>query len=224
MIKGNQFWELLQIDDNNPEYYLYESLVEEFTQISGWPIQYYKKLPSEMLDNIYGEDPNSEYTSAYETKLVYEPTEETNILDSFGITSDETIQYMQIPKSMFSSDVKEEYQEEYDTTEDIMPMVGDVIRTTWNNRLYEIVEVGAEQKIFQGRKMIWEMVTRPYRYSEESDSAESMVFATPGDDFPDINEFTTTEELSAYGDNEEIEDESDSIENYDDIDSTYYGY
>jgi len=104
-------------------------LVEEYTQISGFPIFYYKKLPSEMLDNIYGEDPNSEYTSAYETKIIYEPTEETNILDSFGITSDETIQYMQIPKTMFSTDVEEEYQEEYSVTEEIKPLAGDCIRT-----------------------------------------------------------------------------------------------
>ncbi|MFW6014860.1 MAG: hypothetical protein ACOCRK_00320 [bacterium] len=82
-----------------------------------------------MIDPLYGEDPNSEYTKAFSTKLVYEPTEETNILDSFGITSDETIQYMQIPKSVFIRDVREEFNNKYDKEKEIIPKVGDCIKT-----------------------------------------------------------------------------------------------
>jgi hypothetical protein len=44
------------------------------------------------------------------------------------------------------------------------------------------------------------------------------------DDFPDINETTTTEPLSAYGENKEIQDESNTVEDYSDIDTSYYGY
>jgi len=220
-----QFWRLLEITDKNPEYELYKSLITEFTDISGFDVLYYKKLPSEVLDDIYGEDPNAKYTNGYRTKIIYEPTEETNILDSFGITSDETIAYAQVPKTIFTRDVEEEYQENYDTTEEIIPLVGDCVRTNWNNKIYEIVEVGSEQKIFQGRKLIWEIILRPYRHSEESDSAEEMLFETPDEkDFPEDNLTTETEELSSYGDNEEIEDESNKIDNYNDIDESYYGY
>lgn len=222
MIRGGQFWELLKIDENNPEYELYKSLVEEFTEISGWPVWFYKKLESEVIDSTYGEDANAKYTEAYETKLIYEPTEETNLLDSFGITSDETIQYMQIPKSLFIKNIVDEYKFDYDTEEEIIPSVGDVIRTLWNNKLYEIIEVGSEQKIFQGRKMIWEMITRPYRHSQESDSAEDMLFDNPDEiDFPDINTTTETDVLSAYGDNEDIEEQSTTKT---DTDTSIYGF
>jgi len=222
MISGNQFWKLLQIDENNPEYELFKSVVEEFTRISGWPIYYYKKLSSGAMDDIYGEDPNAKYTSAYETKIIYEPTEESNILDSFGITSDETISYMQIPKSVFKEDIEENYQEDYDSTEEIVPVVGDCIRTLWNNKIYEVAEMGSEQKIFQGRKMIWEMICKPYRHSEESVSAEKMLNDTPENiDFPKENITTTTDELSAYGDNEEIDNSSDFDE---DADTGVYGF
>lgn len=221
-IPGGQFWNLLEIDENNPEYELYKSLIEEFTQISGWPIKYYVKIESENLDPIFGEDPTAEYSDGYETKLVYEPTEETNILDSFGITSEEVIAYMQMPKSMFISDIEDEYLSDYPDVNELKPKVGDCIRTLWNNKLYEIVETGSEQKIFQGRKMIWEFVTRPYRHSEESDSADSMLFENPDEGlFPDENITTETAQLSAYGDNELIDDESDFDE---DPDTAIYGF
>lgn len=222
MISGNQFWELLNLSENNPEYELYKSLVEEFTDISGFPIEYFVKLESESIDDIYGEDPNAKYTDGYRTKLVYEPTEEENILDSFGITSDELISYMQIPKSIFTRDIEEEYNSDYSKNTELKPKPGDCIRTLWNNKLYELVETGSEQKIFQARKMIWEMVARPYRHSEESDSANEMLDDIPDElDFPDENTTTETTELSSHGDNKTIEDDSD-FDN--DADTGVYGF
>ena len=225
-IKGGQFWKLLKIDENNPEYELYDSLVTEFTEISGWPIYYYIKLGSKNLDYLYGEDPSAQYTKAYETKLIYEPTEEENLLDSFGITSDETIQYMQIPKTVFKETVEYEYKNNYEIDFWVKPKPGDCIRTLWNNKLYEVVEVGSEQKIFQGRKLVWEMITKPYRHSEDSVSADEMLYETPDEnDFPNINTTTTTEVLSAYGENKEIAEEAE--ENYDyegKPTNTLYGY
>lgn len=221
---GNKipFWELVDLDPNNPEHALFESAISEYTSIAGWPIYYYIKLESNVVDKMYGEDPNAQYTDAYETKLVYEPTEETNVLNSFGITSDETIQYMQIPKIIFESDIEEEYQYNNNTSDSIIPKVGDCVRTLWNNKIYEIVEVGSEQKIFQGKKLVWEVITRPYRHSQESASAEDMLFETPDEiDFPDTNVTTTTEVLSAYGDNEEIEEQSTTKT---DTDTSIYGF
>ena len=216
------YWNLIDLSENNPEHNLFESTVEEFTRIAGFPIYYYIFLEPDSPDPIYGEDPNAQYTSAYETKLVYEPTEEQNILDSFGITSDETVQYMQIPKKVFYDDVAEQYQFDNDTTTEIIPKVGDCIRTLWNNKIYEIIEVGSEQKIFQAKKLVWEVITRPYRHSQESDSAETMLFQTPDEvDFPDSNVTTTTKQLSAYGDNENIEDKSDTKS---DTDTAIYGF
>jgi hypothetical protein len=59
-------------------------------------------------------------------------------------------------------------------TVDIGPMPGDVIKTLWNNRNYEVVDIGAEQSIFMGRKLIWEFILRPFRFSEQSLKAEEI--------------------------------------------------
>jgi hypothetical protein len=120
---------------------------------------------------------------------------------------------MQLPKTIFSRDVSDSHT----------PIPGDVITTLWNGKTYEIVEVGSEQNIFQAKKLIWEFICKPYKYSEESDSAEDIIFDSLSDsDFPDINTDTTSKELSAYGENDEIEDESN--ENYNNADTAYYGY
>lgn len=60
------------------------------------------------------------------------------------------------------------------TTKPIQPMPGDVIKTLWNNRNYEIVDIGAEESIFQARKLIWEFILRPFRFSEQSLMSESI--------------------------------------------------
>lgn len=202
-------WELLELDQEEQEYILFDSVASEFNDISGFPIDYYIKLNIEDADYLYGEDPNEEFSQPYRTKLVYEPSEEPEVLNVFGISSDDTLTYTQITKTVFHRDVTDE-----------VPKVGDVIQTLWNNKLYEIVEVGSEQKIFQGMKLIWEFIMKPYRHSEESDSAEEMLFNIPEDDeFPDINTTTESKELSAYGDNKDLEQEPDNSP-----DSSIYGY
>lgn len=208
-------WDLFDDLSNNYEHELFDSVICEKTDISGFPIYYYIKTNnSEDIDQLYGEDENAEYSTGHRAKLLYEPSEEPQILDVFGITSDDTIQYMQMPKTIFQRDVSTTHT----------PVVGDAIRTLWNNKTYEIVEVGSEQNIFQAKKLIWEFIVRPYKYSEESQSAEDVIFDSLSDsDFPDINETTTsTEELSAYGDNEFIDDEAGDIST--DVDSGIYGY
>jgi hypothetical protein len=122
---------------------------------------------------------------------------------------------MQMSKSIFSRDVSNNF----------IPKIGDVIKTLWNNKSYEIADVGSESKIFQGKKMIWEFICRPYRYSSQSESADDILFDTPSEiDFPEINETTTSKPISSYGENDYIEEESEKIESYDNLDTTIYGF
>jgi hypothetical protein len=122
---------------------------------------------------------------------------------------------MQMSKSVFTRDVSNIF----------IPKIGDVIKTLWNNKSYEIVDVGSESKIFQGKKMIWEFICRPYRYSSQSESADNILFDTPSEiNFPEINETTTSKPISSYGENDYIEEESEKIESYDNLDTTIYGF
>ena len=195
-------WDLYESqDEDNPEHDLFVQTVLEYNDIAGALVEYYIRYDADNTDRLYGETPEQIYAVARETKVIYTPTEELSILNAFGITSDETIQYMYIPHATFKRDIS-------DTTD---PMPGDVVKTPWNSRSYEIVDVGQEAKIFMFRKHVWELIMRPFRFSEESDwSREAASTETPA--------------ISAWGDNSWLETESDSIDDYSDVDSSIYGF
>lgn len=256
-IKGTPLWELYDVTPDNPEFCLYDSIISEYVDIAGFPIKYYRAKSK--MDRLYGEDSNQDFYDPVDTKLYYEPTDEPNMIDMFGIRSDETLEYSLLPKSTFSRDVVGTVQgvpetltvvdagtgytskhsvptilgptvdptgeglrvditaddngvitkikinsfnkgQNYQvgntitvdfgdvnavftvasvTTEDPIPMPGDVIKTLWNNRNYEIVDVGAEQNIFMAKKLVWEFILRPYRFSEQSLKAEEIHKSAP---------------------------------------------
>lgn len=212
-------WELLDFEQEEKEYLLFDSITSEYNDIAGFPIEFWSLIPSGgTLDDIYGENTNQDWTGPFYTKLLYEPSSEPELINMFGISSDDMIEIMQLTKSVFTRDTGFE-----------KPLVGSLIKTMWNNKTYEIVELSSENKIFQGMKMIWDIICRPYRYSYESDSADEFLFNDPDEsEFPDINVTTETETYETsgdvvqerYGDNEEIEDESTTK----DVDTSIYGY
>ena len=214
-------WELLDFEKEEQEYILFDSVTSEFNNIAGFPIEYWTLTYSPSgTDHLYGENQTQGYEGPLYTKLLYEPTSEPELTNMFGITSDDTIEIMQITKTVLKTDTNIE-----------VPKAGDLIKTLWNNKTYEIVEVSSENKIFQGMKMIWDFICRPYRFDYQSDSADEFLFADPdSDEFPDINITTETETPTVsgdtvqeqYGDNEYIKDESSDISN--DVDSSIYGY
>lgn len=200
-------WELYQVEDN-VEHDLFENYIVEFTDISGIKINYFVLDESKLnLDRLYGEaeNQNESFLGPFQSKVVYDVTEEVSMTNSFGINSEDIIQFASIPKFTFSRDISGSF----------IPKPGDVVQTLWNDRNYEIVDVHEESRIFQLKKMVWEFILKPYRFSSDTESAKSILKS------PDS---TMTNPLSAYGDNEWLEEESEKIHNYSDVDESVYGY
>lgn len=208
-------WQLQHLQ-GNVEHDLFESVISEFTDISGIVCDYYIRDESREKDYLYGENPATRYFGPYETKLIYEPIEEPSLTTGFGINSEEVISWASVPKFTFTRDVSAGYH----------PKPGDAIVTLWNDRAYELADVNEEEKIFQLKKMIWGFVLRPYRFSDESKSARDISRFTREPTSPNRIKDTTSEPLSAFGDNEDLEDESDDIYDYEenDYDTNIYGY
>ena len=198
-------WKLYHPQDGNVGHDLYDSVIVEYNDIQGIKINYYIRDESIEMDRLYGESDNTGYLGPYETFITYDVTEESTMADPFGIVSIDVIQYGWVPKSTFTRDVSAGYD----------PKPGDVIQTLWNERSYEIVDVGAEGSIFQLKKLVWELILKPYRVSDQSESAMDISY--------DIDS-TLSQPLTAYGDNEWIEDESNDIDLYSDVDSSIYGF
>lgn len=209
-------WDLHQLQ-GNVEHDFFQQVIVEFTDISGIVAQYYIRDKTREKDYLYGENPASRYFGPYETRLIYEPTEEPTLTTGFGINSEEVISFASLPKWTFTRDVSAGYH----------PQPGDAIITVWNNKSYEIADVAEEEKIFQLKKMVWGFVLRPYRFSDESDSAREISrFTREPTDTNLIND-TVTQPLTAFGDNQNLDDESDEIFDYDEhasYDTKIYGY
>lgn len=193
-------------DLQNPEHDLFESLLVEQNDIYGFEVLYYRYDQSKQMDPLYGEDQTAKFLPAKRTKITYSPTEEVRIADMFGLVGDEAISYLQMPQYTFKRDVIG------DLETNLEPVAGDVIHLLWNGVSYEVVDVGLELNVFQNRKFGYEVRVRPFRYSEQSDSYEE---ALSTDNSPQV---------SAWGDNEWIEEESDKIDNYTNVDEAIYGY
>jgi hypothetical protein len=210
-------WELHHLD-GNVEHDLFESVIVEYTDISGIKCKYYIQDPDRVNDYLYGEAVASRWFGPYETKLIYEPTEEPTLTTGFGITSEEVISFASTPKWTVTRDVSAGYH----------PKPGDVIVTTWNNRAYEIADVHEEEKIFQLKKFIWGFVLRPFRFSDESSSGREIFRGTrqpTSDSVVNDRKSTMSSPITAFGDNDALEDESDDIFDYGgSYDSKVYGY
>ena len=217
------------------EHNLFESSLCEITDISGFVIEYRVLKPKH--DYLFGEDPNNTLSYPGITKCIYAPETETTILELFGLTADDTLQYMTIPKSVFTRDLSMVFTDTLGPSAFIQPRMGDVITTLWNNRHYEIASIDEEQNIFLGRKFTWDLVLRPFRFSEQSDEHREVHTGFPDDPFesivsggyeppeagevPDLTEHTYFEDV--FGDNDKIEKESNKIHDYKDPDQHAFG-
>jgi len=200
---------------NNIEHDLFENIVVEYCDIAGIVFDYYIRNEDRIeSDTLYGEPKyqNILYNAPRRSKFLYEPTDEPALYDPFGVHSEEMIQYAYMPKFTFSRDISAGYH----------PKPGDGIITIWNDRAYEVVDAYEEIQIFQVQKSMWQFILKPYRFSEQSASARaiSRFNYAPSEDLAD----TLTTPLTAYGDNKEIEEESDSIDAYGDVDTSIYGF
>ena len=199
-------WSMEHYQDGNIEHDLYDSVIVEYNDIQGISINYYIRDENIEMDTLYGESVNTAYLGPYSTKITYDVTEEPTMTDPFGITSIDVIQYGWMPKSTFTRDVSGSPYE---------PKPGDIIQTLWNERSYEVVDVGAEGSVFHLSKQVWEFILKPYRFSDQSESAQDVSY--------DVDS-TLSEPLTAFGDNAWIEEESDDIDMYSDVDSSIYGF
>ena len=219
-------WDLYDTLPCNPEHALFASTICEYTDIAGFPIEV-RVLIAEQ-ERLWGEDPNAGLADPMITKAVYEPSEETSILNVWGIVADDTMQYIVIPFTTWTRDVGPIYSLTPElSARPPIPQVGDVIKTLFNDRNYEITDVGSEQAIFMGKKFAWELIVKPFRYSDQSTGhrdvhmgLEDDPFATMvphpsgGDAEVPMEQYTE----KRFGDNEFVEEQSNEIDDYRDVD------
>jgi len=181
----------------NQEHDLIQNYIMEYTDIFGIEVEYRRRKSNIPYDPLYGEHTNTEFEDAITTKVIYDVGEEPNLWSSFGMFGGDIIT-CHIPMGTWNRDI----------SRTLTPNIGDVIYIKWLDREFEVVHVDDDDRIFQLKKMIYILILRPYRFSEQSESATDI--------------YTETVPMSGFGDNEWIKEQSDSIDNYSDIDNSIY--
>lgn len=150
-------WSLYDIDEN-PEYDFYENTVVEFTDIAGIECYYYElDQGSADLDEFRGKQPKPAYKTGKKTKVRIIVEDQEKIVEAFGMTMNDVLSYLYIPKYTFNRDVNTEDE----------PHIGDVVKFVWNGNSFEVVDVTDEDNTFQLYKPVWELKCRPYRVQEQ---------------------------------------------------------
>ena len=208
----NPQWEMYS-NEVTCEHKYFENLVVEFCDISGIEVHYYR-IDQSNYDPIYGEDPNLPYYGKKITKMLMPVTGSPSLINIFGLVDDVEVNDAFIPKHIFNRDV-------LPGGSHLTPMVGDVIYVPWIQRLYEITwcDDRIDSGIFLAKSFIWQMSIRPYRYSSQNETADELIAPLVLGAGP-----TTSISISAMCENVEVEEESDTIEPYANIDTSIYGY
>jgi hypothetical protein len=203
LVEQPSTWEIQQDLIDDPEHNLFESIIVEKNDVSGFHVDYYRiNTDKSKYDQIYGEDPDAKYIGPFRTKVSYTPVAEVKIVESFGMFQNEVVQFVELPQFTFHRDVCQ------DITSIETPNIGDIIVFVWNNRNYEVTGIEKEGNIFISKKFSYDLVLKPMTFSSEDD----------------LEVITDTLPLSAFSDSSVIETESNKIDNYSDTDTSIYGY
>ena len=203
-------WSIYDVLEN-PEYRLSESVAVEFCDIVGMKMWYYAQDGTITPDKLYGETQNRAYLNGKESKVIYDVAEIPTVYSMFGmIATDQVVAHM--PQATYRRDI----------SNTLVPKVGDILIFEWyrdvtkfdvlQGRTFEIIHAAEDQNIFQLRSLVYSFYLIPYRFSEESDSARAL-----SSDLP-----TATPSITAFGDNDWIDTQSEAIDSYSDVDASIY--
>lgn len=224
-------WELLDLREETGdfEHEFFSSVASEFNDIAGFDIDVYLMDPKE-IDHIYGESERKGYDGPYRTKMLYSvDNSEQMILDTFGFSADFKVEYAEIPKATWQRDIIGNLDKNFDIEyplEDRKPMPGDLIKTLWDGYLYKITHASTDLRVFSGKKLVWSLKLAPYIYSTESSDAQGIVYEELDlNDFPEVN--SSREQITPAEHRKEAElvkEESHKNGEYDDVDTSVFGY
>lgn len=178
-------WEMYDIIDN-PEHDLYENVVVERNDIFGIEVLYYQlDFDNESIDDFRGKHPKTTYKTPKTTKVTYDITDENKIVEAFGMTADDVIKFIYIPKYTFERDIEMDGE----------PHIGDVLKARWNDNSYEIIDVTKEDNIFLLSKMVYELKCKPFRVQDQKETDEIIEDAIVNDPDQEKNYSKTYEDF-----------------------------
>lgn len=146
---------------------LYDSIITEAYNKFGVPMVYYCVDYDTNYDEIWGEDMDRLIERKFNCMVYYELQEEIELFTKFGIDGIDNF-HMYISMSHISAastyDSNSYSITGVSATEGTFttytPKRGDIMKSIYNNRYYEIVNVQAEQEQFLQKKHSWDLIVK----------------------------------------------------------------
>ena len=146
---------------------LYDSIITEAYNKFGIPMVYYSVDYDKNYDRIWGEDMDRLIERKFYCMAYYELQEEIELFTKFGIEGIDNF-HIYISKKHFeqaSTYSIASYNITGDTTgisayAPLVPKRGDIMKSVYNNRWYEIVNVQQEQEQFLQHKHSWDLIVK----------------------------------------------------------------
>lgn len=187
---------------------LYRNLLAEGFNIYGTPMTYYVVSYDTSYDLLFGEDNNRRVARKFPVNAVFDLPKEEDAFAKFGLENLDTFE-MHVSKkhftsaSMYDTSGVSLFPPETDPTEteaypSIVPKVGDMIKSDYNNVFYEVTSIHEEEEMFLQTKHAWRFMVRVFRDDKLTLSADtSAVFTELSavsniEDILEINDYITS--------------------------------
>ena len=153
---------------------LFSALISEAYNKHGVTMTYYSLSFNLSADPLNGEDNNRTIMRQFDTMAFFTLPREDKLWSRFGIENMDTFSIF-ISKRHFNSVSQFDFAKgdpiKYDP---LFPKIGDLIRSQYNNFLYEVTDVKEEAGMFLISKAhVWELILKPYRDEHLSLSAST---------------------------------------------------
>jgi hypothetical protein len=135
---------------------LYDLLLTEGYNKNGVRGSYYLTTFDTNYDKIFGEDGNRRFTRKFDVMFYYELPKELELWSKIGIEGLDNFKMWLSKKHYRAACVN-------GNNSYIVPRVGDVINIVYNNRFYEIIDVGEEEEQFLQKKHSWELTVHVFK-------------------------------------------------------------
>jgi len=162
----------------NNERKVYSRMTSEAINKYGVQMEYYVTSWNVERDKIWGEDEDRKFARKFKFMGYYSLPREDKLWSKFGIDGMDTF-------SIFVSKLHLSGASTYDFSgtsamyDSHIPIIGDVVKSVYNNYLYQITEVKEEVGMFLlSKQHVWEFIVKPYfdeHISLSADTSATMI-------------------------------------------------
>lgn len=184
----NKYQQFEQNAAYNKDRLVFEVAMSDMNNIYGTPMMYYVVSHDETYDPLFGEDDDRKIERRFPIKAVFELPKELDQLAKFGIEGlDNFVMYVSKQHFQHASQYATSGHQLYPVTSaagtsatygTYIPRSGDILRSEYNNKYYEILDIGEQDEMFLQREHSYTLTVRTVVYEHIGLSATTSAAMT----------------------------------------------